>query len=271
MKHVKQQSNIDGEPLTARTVVATTLLGCHPPRLATPTLVRIGTLFGIPAGTLRVALSRMTAAGELEAVDGGYRLTGDLLRRQARQEEGWHPAMKRWDGGWNVAVVTVDRRPAAERAELRRAAGSLRMAALREGVWLRPNNLPARRLPDALSIVDAQCQWLESRPAGGRRGSRDLAARLWDVDGWSREASRLRRTMARSIDAIEAGDPDALRGGSATTIAVMRHLMHDPLLPPELLPSRWPGKALRREYDRFESGLRRLLEKCVRTVPRATR
>ena len=53
-------------PLSARSVVASTLLGMRPPRLPTQILVRSGALFGIAEGTTRVALSRMVAAGELE-------------------------------------------------------------------------------------------------------------------------------------------------------------------------------------------------------------
>ncbi len=71
--------------LTARSVVASTLLGMTPPRLSSQLLVRSGELFGIAEGTTRVALSRMVAAGELEAVGGSYQLAGHLLTRQERQ------------------------------------------------------------------------------------------------------------------------------------------------------------------------------------------
>ena len=82
--------------LTARSVIASTLLGIEPPRLPTLLLVRSGELFGISAGTTRVALSRMVAAGELEPDGNGYRLAGHLLDRQARQRRvalGGHPAL----------------------------------------------------------------------------------------------------------------------------------------------------------------------------------
>ena len=76
---------VDRKPMTARSVVASTLLGVEPPRLTTRILVRSGELFGIAEGTTRVALSRMVAAGELRPDDDGYRLAGRLLDRQARQ------------------------------------------------------------------------------------------------------------------------------------------------------------------------------------------
>ncbi len=53
-------------PLTARSIVASALLGTHPPVLRGQLLVRLGELFGVAEGTTRVALSRMVAAGELD-------------------------------------------------------------------------------------------------------------------------------------------------------------------------------------------------------------
>src|SRR5690606_32971703 len=108
--------------LTARQVVASTLLGVDPPRLPSRHLVRAGELFGISDGTIRVALSRMVASGELEAEGGWYRLTApSLLARQARQSEGRRPALRPWAGDWTVHVVADGRRPAARRSELRAA------------------------------------------------------------------------------------------------------------------------------------------------------
>ena len=60
--------------LTARSVIASTLLGVDPPRLPTLALVRSGELFGLSEGATRTALSRMAAAGEVEADGTGYRL-----------------------------------------------------------------------------------------------------------------------------------------------------------------------------------------------------
>ena len=46
---------IERKPMTARSVVASTLLGIEPPRLPARILVRSGELFGIAEGTTRVA------------------------------------------------------------------------------------------------------------------------------------------------------------------------------------------------------------------------
>src|SRR5262245_19755609 len=108
-------------PLTARQIVASTLLGVDPPRLPSRQLVRAGELFGVSEGTTRVALSRMVRAGELEADDGWYRLAGPLLNRQARHAEGRHPSLRPWTGEWCTEVVRAERRPADARNDLRAA------------------------------------------------------------------------------------------------------------------------------------------------------
>jgi phenylacetic acid degradation operon negative regulatory protein len=247
----------DERPLTARSVIASTLLGMRPPRLPTAILVRSCGLFGITEGTTRVAISRMVAAGELHADDGGYRLTGALLDRQDRQDESRHGPAGRWDGQWNMAVVVADRRSAPVRAELRDAAGQLRLAPLREGVWLRPDNLAPDRLPSARAVVDRQCHVFSCRTVDTDEPA-TLAASLWDLDAWSLRAVALTRRIGELVEALESGDLDSLAPGFLASAAVLRHLQADPLLPAELVPPDWPGDALRADYDRYDIAFRQV-------------
>src|SRR5215210_3454520 len=91
-------------PLSARSVVASCLLGTHPPELPTAGLVRLCGRFGIAEGTTRVALSRMVAAGEIASTGGGYRLVGEeLLLRQHSLDEGHRPVDGPWNAYWRVA------------------------------------------------------------------------------------------------------------------------------------------------------------------------
>lgn len=246
-------------PLTARSVIASTLLGVDPPRLPSRVLVRSGELFGIAEGTTRVALSRMVAAGELRSGDGAYHLSGRLLERQARQAVSRAAATTGWDGTWRLAVVTAERRPAAERAELRDAMRDLRMAELREGVWLRPDNLAARALPE----VAGRCLWLAATP----EGPATLAASVWDLAGWARHAQRLRTEMDDVFADLDAGRTDALAPAFVLSAAVLRHFQADPLLPAELLPDGWPGAALRVEYDRYDAAFLAVWRAWFRSMP----
>ena len=103
-------------PFNARSLVLSILLGLDPPVLPVRSLVAIGELFDIAPGTMRTALSRMVAGGDLSVDDAGYRLVGRLLERKAAQDIGRRPAPGSWDGTWWVAVVTrattLDRRAA---------------------------------------------------------------------------------------------------------------------------------------------------------------
>lgn len=232
-------------PLTARSVLASTLLGVDPPVLPVRRLVATAGLFGISEGSARTALSRMAAAGEVVAEDGRYRLTGRLLERQRRQQTGRRPASaRRWRGDWLLALVVADRRSAADRAELRAALGGARLAEWREGVWTRPDNLGRPRLPPAIAT---HVEWARAIP--------DVPPRLWDLEEW---ADRARRLLAR-LESTPLEDPSALAPGFVLSAAVLRHLAADPLLPPELLPREWPGDDLRRTYDGWDHAWRALL------------
>lgn len=236
--------------LPARSVVASTLLGVRPPRLPTSILVRSCGLFGIRAGTARVAISRMAAAGELVADDDGYALGAGLRTRQDRQDLSRQGATAPWDpdrDGWHQAVVTGEARPATERSALRQAGRTLRLAELREGVWLRPANLDLPDQPEALAVVEAQCLRLRAHPDEGR----DLACSLWDLGAWAERAHRLLAALETSRPDLDAGALDALPHGFVLSAAVLRHLQADPLLPDALLPDRWPGRDLRAAWERW--------------------
>ena len=242
-------------PLTARSVVASTLLGLHPPRLSARLLVASGELFGIAENATRTALSRMVAAGELVAVDGTYALTGRLLERQTRQDASRRPVARGGDGTWEMAVVTRERRSAGERAALRSAMAALNLAELREGVWMRPANLDPDRQPAARAVTSAQCTTFVARPDGDPAR---LAAGLWDLDRWSSEAELLRARMSEVLPSLDTGDQSVFAPAFELAAVVLRHLVADPMLPPSLLPSQWPGPLLRSEYDTYDRAFTRL-------------
>jgi phenylacetic acid degradation operon negative regulatory protein len=244
-------------PLSARSVVASTLLGMHPPVLSANVLVRSGELFGISEGTTRTAISRMLAAGELVAEPGpSYRLGGRLLQRQVRQDISRKPPRWGWDGRWRMAVVVAERRSADERAALRASLLGARYAELREGVWTRPDNLPGDR-PDAPG-----CEWIKgefAEPAA-------TAATLWDLSGWAASASALEAEVRRWTPRLEAEGVDVLAPTFVLSADVLRHLQSDPLLPRELLPRDWPGTSLRKAYDGFDTAFRAVWRDWYRSL-----
>lgn len=226
------------QPLSARSIVLSLLLGAHPAQMQVRHLLAAAGRFGVAESTLRVALTRMVAAGDLERADGIYRLNARLVDRQRRQDDAINARTVRWTGEWEQAVLIVSGRSAAERAQLRTDLARLRLAELREGVWMRPANLD-REWPTDLDSLLAR---FIVRPASDAA----LVASLWDLPTWA--------ATGRAMLAHFAAAADPLVRLTAAA-AMVHHLTSDPVLPPELLPIDWPGRELRQTYAAYQAEL----------------
>jgi phenylacetic acid degradation operon negative regulatory protein len=252
-----QERNIRPEalglrPLSARSVVASVLLGTHPPRLSAAGLVELCGRFGISGGTTRVALSRMVAAGELAAEEGHYRLVGEaLLARQRAQDAGLAPPARAWTGTWRMAVVVRSGRAPAERVELRRALADARFAQWREGVWLRPDNLGPPEVPPEVPV-----RWLTVEPDDDPSA---LAGQLWDLPDWSARGHALLVAAPDEPGDLVGAPPEWAAATFAVAAATLRHLRTDPLLPEALLPAGWPAERLRLRYTVYVDAIQRLV------------
>jgi phenylacetic acid degradation operon negative regulatory protein len=229
---------VDLRPVSARSALLSVLLGAHPPTLRAGELVALGGHLGIAETTVRAALSRMVGAGDLLKTGTSYTLSERLISRQRRQDEAITPSVRRWRGGWEIVAVIGTGRSAADRAGLRSALTTLRLAELREGLWMRPDNLRRPWRDD----LDGACRRFRGRPDGDPG---ELAASLWDLGDWSRRGRDLLALM-------DTGDPVAHFAAAAT---VVRHLVTDPVLPDDLLPPDWPGDELRAGYARYREQL----------------
>ncbi|GAY16546.1 hypothetical protein MSZK_32720 [Mycobacterium sp. shizuoka-1] len=228
--------------MTARSVVLSVLLGAHPAWATSAELVHLTSDFGIREQTLRVALTRMVAAGDLVRSDDGYRLSDRLLDRQRRQDDALYPRTRDWDGSWLTLVITAVGMDARARAALRNTLQVKRFGELREGVWMRPANLDDE-LPAEVAERVRMLTARDDDPA-------ELTGQLWDLPAWAGTGDRLLAEMAAARDV-----PGRFRAAAA----IVRHVLTDPVLPKDLLPARWPGADLRRAYADFaaELGARR--------------
>ncbi|HEY5110283.1 MAG TPA: PaaX family transcriptional regulator C-terminal domain-containing protein [Acidimicrobiales bacterium] len=243
--------------MTARSVLASALLGEDPPELPVAHLVHLAGLFGINPNRARVALSRMVASGEATTDgSGGYRLAGRLLERRDRQGTSLAARTRTWDGGWRMVVVTTAGSSAEQRAARRRRLTLARLAEQREGVWLRPDNLDLRPEPADDPDVAGYVAEPDGDPA-------TLAAALWDLEGWAARA----RALSGALEAGPTDGPGDLAPGFELSAAVLRHLQADPLLPAALVPEDWPGPSLRSTYSAWDRRYREVL----RAWGRATR
>ena len=224
--------------MTARSVVLSVLLGAHPAWASASELVRLTADFGIKEATLRVALTRMVSAGDLVRSADGYRLADRLLARQRRQDGAMRPRVRAWRGDWVMLVVTSVGTDARTRAALRTTMHGKRFGELREGVWMRPDNLDL----DLDSDVHARLRILKARDDAPAQ----LAGQLWDLPGWASAGHRLLDEIASAAD---------VPSRFVAAAAIVRHLLTDPTLPAELLPADWPGAGLRAAYHDFAAEL----------------
>jgi phenylacetic acid degradation operon negative regulatory protein len=243
-------------PLTARSVLASALLGEEPPELPVAHLVHLAGLFGINENRARVALSRMASAGEVTTDGAGhYRLAGHLLARRGRQAGSLRGETRPWGGEWRLVVVTTTGRSPEDRSARRRRLALARLAEQRDGVWLRPDNLDLRPDPGE----DRDVSLFTGTPDGDPVA---LAEALWDLTGWAGRAGWL---LAR-LEALPPSGPADLAPGFELSASVVRHLQADPLLPAELLPAAWPGAALRVTYERWDRQYRQVLRSWGRSA-----
>ncbi len=249
-----------GRPATsgARSVALSLLLGSHPPRLTTSTLVRAGVLFGISPGTMRTALSRMAHKGEVTATGIGYELAGTLVERQKRQDAGRRAATAQWDGRWITVTPRHSARALDERRRLRRTLERAGFGELRPDYWLRPLN---RELPDLEpGLVVARGELLVD-------DIDQLVQTLWPLPELENSAARHLDDVALMAAAVP--DPPADNGpwlveAFTLSAAVVRFLTGEPRLPPLLVPQPWSPDLLRVAYNDFEAifqaELRRFLQ-----------
>jgi phenylacetic acid degradation operon negative regulatory protein len=256
---------IDDRPLSARSVLATALLGADQPHLTVAELVAVASLFGISAGAARTCLWRMVSNGELTGDGGSYALAGRLLERRQRVDEASRiddAATAGWDGTWELAIVSLDRRSAADRLELRKAATALHLAELREGVWLRPDNLDPQRLPALRSVLDGQCTHFHGATT---QITADETRSLFSLDDWAHDATALVKAMNVALATNKRDNStESFTYAFALSIAVVRHLQLDPLLPVELVDDDWPGRDLRSTYRRFDDAFKRRMSSAFR-------
>lgn len=234
-------------PLTARSAILSLLLGAHPPSATVGEVIAFGRTVAINDSAVRAALTRMVAAGDLHREKGVYTLSDRLLDRQRRQDEAMQVPTGEWNGIWRVAAVVSTGKDPASRLHLRRSMLAAHFGELREGVWMRPDNLAWSPAPEIASDLEL----MHARPD---HNAADLTYRLFAPHRW---AATGRDLLAHAKRATTPHD-------RLTAVAtIVRHLTHDPLLPRELLPSDWPGTSLRWTYDRFREQLleeRRLRE-----------
>ncbi|MFF1539664.1 hypothetical protein ACFVWL_06280 [Microbacterium sp. NPDC058269] len=224
--------------LSARSVLLSLLFCARPPALSLKAILRAGELVDVSPATMRVAISRAVATGDIDVVDSLYTLAGRHLVRYRNIGEHIRPATKPSRGQWRVVVLTERGRTAAERTATRRALARSRFGELREGVWLRPDNLR-----DSDLEISTEFESFLTEPADPGA----LLRRIWDVDEWA--------DVTRAVVEQVRSGPEITFERFRATVAAVRLLTEDLAAPLELLPENWPGADVRAAYEEFRANM----------------
>lgn len=236
------------------------------PRLSAANLVAAGALLDIDSGAMRVAVARLVKKGVLEqSARGEYRL-GSRGVELHRRVQSWHrleDQLAPWGGGW-LGVLT-GHLGRSDKSGLRARERALRLkgfAAALPGLSVRPANLRT-----GLADLRAELTELGLDPlalligiAEGDPVNPFDPEALWDVAGLERRYADNCRHLAQSTGRITALDTQsAARETLLVGRAVMRDILHDPLLPEGMVDT-----ALRRQMIEAMQTYDRLGKDCWR-------
>jgi phenylacetic acid degradation operon negative regulatory protein len=219
-------------------------------------LIRLLAPLGLNERLVRTSVYRLTQEGWLEAQQNGrrsrYRLTtAGRQRFEHAYRRIYAPPPTDWQGRWEIVLASAPTLAPAQRRSVLQELAWEGFGRLAPGVFIRP--MHGHGAADVRSVlantgVEQRVIVLQAREAPDVEAAslRAQARRCWDLP---RVAGEYRAFCAR----FEALVP-ALRGprdADATQAFVVRSLLihafrrvtlHDPRLPAELLPCRWPGR-----------------------------
>jgi len=229
----------------------------------TPGLLAAGQVFGFSANQMRVALSRLLAAGLLRKPRRGrYALSGEgaALREEIQGWRGIEDRRTDWCGAW--CAVLVANVAAESSAQARRHTRALQLRGLRRwrpGLWVRPDNLVGglERLTAELSQLGLDGQQGSFLITGADPACSGELAALWDAPHIEEEYRRRLADIEEACTRLRAGTGaehlvETITLGSDT----IRFLLKDPLLPEALAAGR-ERRALVAAMDRYDREGRR--------------
>jgi phenylacetic acid degradation operon negative regulatory protein len=111
-------------------------------------------------------------------------------------------------------------------------------------------------------VVDQQCTHFQG---AATEISADKVRSLFSLDEWAEDAGLLVNAMDAALDMGKRDDSaESFTHEFALSIAVVRHLQLDPLLPAELTGEHWPAQRLRGTYRRFDRAFKHRMSGAFR-------
>jgi phenylacetic acid degradation operon negative regulatory protein len=217
-------------------------------------LIRLLSPLGLNERLVRTSVYRLAREGWLTARPHGrhsvYSLTPqgrhrfeDAYRRIYAQPQ------SAWSGRWDVVLAPQARLRAIARRELGKELSWAGFGSLAPGIFIRPEHSDEPETATAILEdlgVSGQVARVDATDRG--RAARPLAS--WVSACWNLEAVALEycafiahfARVIRRFQALKAFDPEQCFVVRTLLIHEFRRvILHDPQLPQELLPSRWPA------------------------------
>jgi phenylacetic acid degradation operon negative regulatory protein len=190
-----------------------------------------------------------------QANEQGLAQLGAYVER-TRLAYGQDAAGRGWDRQWHLVAFAVPETRRAARDALRDRLLALGGAPVQGGLYVSPHpwekdvRAAAERLQIADSVALASTDDLD---IGGQHDPRELARLLWPIDKLAARYEQFLREFRAVLELLEdmrkrhqrISDDRFLPGAFAMAVSYMDCFDTDPLLPPELLPRPWPGRAAR--------------------------
>lgn len=215
---------------------------------------------------VRSCLRRLVGEGLFERTGEGrearYRATSAGMRalestvERTRLAYAQDAAGRGWDRRWRLAAFAVPESQRAARDGFRDALRHLGGAPIQNGLYVSPHPWDDEVLAEAerLEVTDhLTLLSTDDLTVGGVSDPRELAKRLWNLDGLARryeEFIGLYRGIPEALEAMKQNrqrltEADFLPGALYIGLRFNECFVEDPLLPPELLPRPWPGREAR--------------------------
>ena len=190
-----------------------------------------------------------------EATAPGLAAMGSTIERH-RLAYAQDAAGRGWDRHWHLVGFAVPESSRAARDGFRDRLLALGGAAVHNGLYVSPHRWEKEVLGDAERLHierHVSVASTDDLEVGGVTDPRDLTRHLWPVDDLALGYERFVKAFGdvpESLDAMRErherlADSAFLPGAFAMAVAFQRCFERDPLLPPELLPRPWPGRAAR--------------------------